>query len=111
MVRSAGLIAILLLGAACGDVTRASDGGPAQEDARHDAAIVIPDDAAVSDAPIADAPTITPPPPGQSRELVSGGRRMSGPTYTFDVQLGHAIEQSQMQGPTYTFEGNAAVKP
>lgn len=83
---------------ACGNITRKQeDGGVVKDDAGIDAKM---DDASI------DAP-----PPKESHEVVSGGARMSGATYTFEVQLGHPIQQSAATGPTYTMEGNAAVKP
>ena len=71
----------LLVIAACGNVTRNSD------EVAHDAAI------------------------RESRELVNGSARMSGATYTFDLQVGHGMQQKKTMGSTYRFEGNAAVKP
>jgi hypothetical protein len=51
------------------------------------------------------------PPLREARELVSGGTRMTGATYTFDIQVGHAVQQGKAAGATYQFETNAAVKP
>ncbi|HWO25543.1 MAG TPA: hypothetical protein VNO30_42680 [Kofleriaceae bacterium] len=95
-------LALMLCVAACGNVSRE------QEDAgvRDDAKVV---DAAVNNGPM-DAPTVAPP-PHESREIVTGGVRMQGSTYMFDVQVGHPYQQSKATGSTYTFEGNAAVKP
>jgi len=41
-----------------------------------------------------------PPPPDaaqlhEAREFVSGGARLTSPTYTFDVQVGHAVQLSE----------------
>jgi hypothetical protein len=41
-------------------------------------------------------------------ELTAGGR-VTGPTYTLDLQLGHATSQAPSSSGTTTFEGNAAV--
>lgn len=96
-------VAVLLVGlAACGNITRKSDD-----------AGVVHDDAPVDDAGI-DAPadaSIDAPPPSESREIMSGGGTLTGAMYTFEVEVGHAFQQSQASGPTYTIEGNAAVKP
>lgn len=57
-----------------------------------------------------------PPPPDaaqlhEAREFVSGGARMTSPTYTFDVQVGHAVQQGKASGVTYQFQASSAVKP
>jgi hypothetical protein len=36
---------------------------------------------------------------------------MTGTTYTFDLQIGHAVQQGKAAGATYQLESNAAVKP
>lgn len=87
MARIACLLA-LCLGAACGDVTRpgtGGDGGP--PDANPQAAA-------------------TP-----AREIVGGAGRVTGATYTLDVEIGHPVSQEPATGATYTIEGNAAIKP
>jgi hypothetical protein len=89
MIRIACLLS-LCLAAACGSVSR-----PGTE---HDAST---DDI--------DASPETP--PGESREVLGGAGRVSGPTYTLDVQIGHPVSQEPAAGPTHTLEGNAAVKP
>lgn len=54
---------------------------------------------------------MTPPaPPGEARELTSGGATISGGTFQLDVQVGHGFGQQKMSGGTFTFEGAAAVK-
>ena len=58
----------------------------------------------------------SPPPPDaaqvhEAREFVSGGARMSSTTYTFDVQVGHAVQQGKASGATYQFQASPAVKP
>jgi hypothetical protein len=86
-------LAWLFIGcAACGNITRKADDGGVPKDASSDAA----PDAAMF---------------GQSREVVSGAGRASGPTYTIDMEVGHVVSQKKTTGPTYTLEGNAAVKP
>jgi len=79
----------------CGNVARTQhDAGP-------------PDDATI-DSPSAppDAAMLR-----EAREIVSGGARMTGATYTLDIQVGHGIPQNAIASPTYQLEGNAAVKP
>lgn len=49
--------------------------------------------------------------PKESREVTSGGARLSSTTYTLEVQIGHPLEQATMQSPTFTLDGNAAVRP
>lgn len=87
--------------AACGSVT------PKQQDA------APPDDAAI-DAPI-DAPDRIDAgidaPVGSGAELGAGGGRMTGGTFTLDVQLGHPVGQQPITGPTLRLEGNAPIKP
>ena len=88
------LIALVLLAAACGNISRQNP---------HDAGA----------PPEGGAP---PPPPDaavlrEAREFVTGGARMSGATYTLDVQIGHAIQQSKTSGASFQFNPNAAVKP
>lgn len=96
MIRFIGLV--LLGNAACGNISRKSD----DDGAPHDATIIDTDGPTMPDAP---------PMVGQSREVVSGARRVSGPTYTFDIEIGHPFQQKKITGTTYTLEGNAAVKP
>jgi hypothetical protein len=90
----------LLAVAACGNIGRNQN--------RYDAA--GPQDSGIDSAEPVDAPPDSAP-LREAREFVSGGMRMTGTTYTFDVQLGHVVQQSKTVGPTYQFEGNAAVKP
>ena len=90
------LIALAFL-VACGSVSRS----------QHDAA-------AQDDAAIDSSPQDMPPDAAQRRstsELVGGGARMTGATYTFEIQVGHSAQQSKIVGPTFRLEGNAAVKP
>lgn len=88
----------LFVAAACGNIA------PKQNDAAG------PYDAAI------DSPNPIDPPPDsaplkEAREFASGSTRMAGATYTFDVQVGHSVQQGKIMGPTYKLEGNAAVKP
>jgi hypothetical protein len=66
-----------------------------------DAPIDAPTDAAIDGMPAA--------PPGS--ELNSAAGRLTGTTFTLDVQLGHPIGQQQIQGATLRLEGNAPIKP
>lgn len=95
------IVPTLLVVSACGNVARNRDAATVP----YDAAIDTP---AKIDAPPDSAPL---PPPPEAREFVSGGTRMTGATYTFDVQVGHGVQQGKITGPTYKLEGNAAVKP
>lgn len=79
--------------------------------AQHDAG--APNDAAAPGDAAIDSP-ITPPDAAvlrEAREIVSGGARMTGATYTLDIQVGHDVPQNPIAGPTYQLEGNAAVTP
>jgi len=96
-------LALMLCVAACGNITRKQDDAGVKDDAK-----MIDAPIQVTDAGIDTPP---PPPPTESREIVTGGVRMQGTTYTFDVEVGHPSQQSKVTGATYTFEGNAAVKP
>jgi hypothetical protein len=85
---------VLLLAAACGSIHRKDPGEagvpeppPPPPDARPDAAQLH-----------------------EAREFV-GGARMKGATYTFDVEVGHAVQQGKAAGATYQFQASPAVKP
>jgi hypothetical protein len=96
-------LVLLVCVSACGNITR-----------KQDDAGVTPDDGRLIDAAVAtDAMTDAAPalPPSEAREIVPGGARMTGPTYTFDVQLGHGTAQVKSSGSTYSIEGNTGVKP
>jgi hypothetical protein len=89
MVRLIALV--LFVAAACGNINRKD-----------------PYDAGVSEPPppLPDAAQLH-----EAREFVSGGARMSSATYTFDVQVGHAVQQGKASGATYQFQASPAVKP
>jgi len=95
------MMSVVVILAACGNVSRQ------QYDAAvvYDAAIDSPQPPPPSDAML-DAPPLK-----EARELVSGGTRMTSATYTFDIQVGHGMQQGKAAAATYQFEGNAAVKP
>jgi hypothetical protein len=95
-----GLVAIVCL-AACGNITRKQDDAGVRDDTRIDTMMMV-------DAGI-DAPPALP--PTESREIVNGAGRLTGATFTLDVQIGHGISQERASGATFTIEGNAAVKP
>jgi hypothetical protein len=93
---------VAAMSAACGSVSNKTDAAvpiDAAVDAEIDAAIDAPIDAI--DAPMT--------PPGA--ELNSAGGRMTGTTFTLDVQLGHPFSQQQIQGATLRLEGNNPIKP
>jgi hypothetical protein len=46
----------------------------------------------------------------ESREIVSGGARLTSGSLTVDVQVGHGVEQQQMSGGSFVVEGAASVK-
>jgi hypothetical protein len=87
------LVVGLLASVACGSETT-----PIRDDAG-----VLRDAQVPADAGGAEAT------PGH--ELTGASGRMTGPTYTLDVQLGHPFSQQPIQGPTRRLEGNAPVKP
>jgi hypothetical protein len=91
------LLLVVVLGG-CGNVQAidaAPDDAPPTPDAGVDAAPPAPD--------AAQAP--------RAVDLAGAGGRVSGGTYTFDIQIGHPTDQGSAQGGTYTIEGGAAVKP
>ena len=96
----ARLVVLLVCLAACGNITRKNDGDAGVRD---DAKLI--DASMITDAGV-DAPLAVTP----ARELLPGGVRMNGSTYTMEAQLGHPIEQKKATGATYTIQGNAAVK-
>jgi hypothetical protein len=63
-------------------------------------------------------PDAAPPPPDaappqtvhESREVVSGGGRLTAGSLTVDVEVGHGVGQQQMNGGSFTVEGAASVK-
>jgi hypothetical protein len=96
MARIACLLLWSCVVGACGNISR-----PGNDDfdaGQHDAAVI---DTGVPDAV----------PPTASREIVGGAGRLTGGTYTLDVEIGHSFGQQPASGPTYTIEGNAAIKP
>jgi hypothetical protein len=91
---------LLVLAAGCGNITRKGEDAGIRDDAAvHDAPADAPVDAEVVEAS------------REGRELVGGGAKLTGATYTFEVQVGHGISQIKVMGATHTLEGNAAVKP
>lgn len=92
--------AILLFVAACGNIARKGDDAGVRDDAGIDA---------IADA-MPDAPPDAPP-PSEVHEVVNGGAKISGATYTLEVQIGHPVQQNEISGATYKLEGAAAVKP
>lgn len=91
---------LLVLVTACGNIARKGDDAGVRDDAGIDAM----DDAMVDAPP--DAP-----PPSEVHEVVNGGAKLSGATYTLEVQIGHPMQQNEISGATYKLEGAAAVKP
>ena len=101
--------AVVATGAACGSVTPKNDAAPPIDAAVIDA-VDAPPPIDATDAAI-DAPDAMPAasPPGQ--ELGAAGGRLTGATFTLDVQLGHPVGQQPIQGATLRLEGNAPIKP
>ena len=89
-----------------------SDGGVTIDAAESDAAGVI-DAGVVADAavdafvPEFDAGPETAGAPTQ--EVGSGGGKVSGGGFTFEVQIGHPISQKKASGGNFQIEGGAAV--
>ena len=108
---------MLLVCVACGNISRPG----VLDDARVTEDAAVPEDAGVTEdarvmddagvPPDAAIPDATVLPPSPAREFVSGAAQVTGPTYKFDVEIGHPIMQLKMSGATYQLEGNAAVKP
>jgi hypothetical protein len=96
------VLLVIVCVAACGNITRKQDDAGIRDDAKIDATMMIVD--AAIDAP-------PPLPPTESREIVNGAGRLTGATFTMDVQIGHGVSQVRASGATFTIEGNAAVKP
>jgi hypothetical protein len=93
--------------AACGNAREVIDAPPAIDAPAIDAG-ETPIDAGI-DAMV-DA-TVDAPPPLPGQEFTGAGGRITGPTFSMDVQLGHPIGQQQVQGSTYRLEANTPIKP
>jgi len=91
MVRLIALV--LLVAAACGNINRNNPYDAGSE------ALPPPPDAQPDAAQLHEA-----------REFV-GGARMKGATYTFDVEVGHAVQQGKAASATYQLQASPAVKP
>jgi hypothetical protein len=92
MVRLTALV--LLVAAACGNIYRNDPGTGSGSEPPAPPADAPPDAAQLHEA----------------REFV-GGARMKGATYTFDVEVGHAVQQGKAAGATYQFQASPAVMP
>jgi hypothetical protein len=101
-IRVVGWTLALLVGlcvGACGGPVSAIDAAPADAPPVPDAGV----DAAPPPPDAAEAP--------RTLDLTGAAGRVSGGTYTFDIQIGHPADQGSAQGGTYSIEGGAAVKP
>jgi hypothetical protein len=98
--------ASLSYAAACGSVAPAADAGPNDSDAAPTIDAGMPADASMN--PDAMPPVTSAPP---ATDLTSGGGKLSGTTYSMDVQLGHPFMQGKVTGGGKTVEGGAAIKP
>jgi len=85
MRRSIVVVALVL---GCGNVTDAPDASP---------------------GPGPDAPVVGNAPP--ARELATAAGRMTGGTWTVDVQLGSLASQSAASGGTWTARGGSPLNP
>lgn len=91
--------ALLCFGLACGTVSRASDAGTATGDAASgDGGVVTTNDAGSQIAPK----------PSNS-EVTSSGTRVSGATYSLEVQVGHSFHQAPATGTEHEVRGGAAI--
>lgn len=100
-----GVAALLSVGTACGSVSGDPDASPTIDAGPTIDTGMTPDAAMNPDAmpPVATAPPST--------DLTSGGGKLSGATYSMDVQLGHPFMQGKVTGGGKTVEGGAAIKP
>jgi len=98
-MRRTAWVLVVCVGA-CGNITRKS----------HDAG--VPSDA--SDAGVKDGMDIdafVQPPPTPAREVINAAGRMTGATYTLDVEIGVPFQPQKATGGTYTIQPNTAVQP
>ncbi len=94
----------LVLGlAACGNITRKSHDGGVQGDGS------ATTDAATTDGPVQqDAMVQLPATP--AREVVGGAGRMTGTTYTLDVEVGMPMPPQKTVGAIHTVQPNTAIQ-
>lgn len=92
-------IVCMLALSACGNIARKQrDGG-----------VGPPDDSAITDGTgSADAMMQLPATP--AREVVSGGGRMTGTTFTLDVEIGMPMPPQKSTGAVHTIQPNTAVQ-
>ena len=90
---------LMLCLAACGNITRK----------QQDAGVDPPDDVRPIDAMI-DAPMVQPP-PTPARDIVGGAGRLTGTTFTMDVEIGIPFQPQKASGTTHTIQPNTAVQP
>jgi hypothetical protein len=98
MRRTIFVLLVAAAAAACGSVRAEPDPDAAPP----------PTDVAV-DAGIETDVDAPPPSPGQA--LTSAGGRVTGATFTMDVQLGHSHGQNPMTAATYRLEASTPVEP
>jgi hypothetical protein len=92
------LLFIVLALAACGNIARN----------QHDAGNGQHDDAAMKDSGDHDAMGQLPATP--ARETVGGAGRMTGATYTLDVEVGMPMPPQKATGAIHTIQPNTAVQ-
>jgi hypothetical protein len=101
-----GVAALLSVATACGSVAPEDFDASPSGDAAPMIDAGMPADASMN--PDAMPPVTTAPP---STDLTAGGGKVSGSTYSMDVQLGHPFMQGKVTGGGKTVEGGAAIKP
>lgn len=93
--------------AACGNVRNNPDAPPPPIDA---ASIDTPD-VPIDAPPMPIDAAVDAPNPSPGQEFTGAGGRVTGTTFTMDVQLGHPHGQNQITGTTYRLEANTPIKP
>lgn len=91
--------------AACGNISRAQhDGGTGQ----HDDASMRDGGGGADSFVTADAMPQLPPTP--AREVIGGGGRMTGATFTLDVEVGMPMPPQKTSAAIHTIQTNTAVQ-
>ncbi|MBV8757793.1 MAG: hypothetical protein JO257_10970 [Deltaproteobacteria bacterium] len=85
--------------AACGNIARN------QRDAGNE-----PDDALTHDGTAGSDAMVSQLPPTPAREAIGGGGRLTGTTYTLDVEIGVPMAPQKLTGAVHTLQPNTAVQ-
>lgn len=93
--------------AACGNVKQNPDAPPGTDADTTDADTPVDagPDGMTTDASIDGAIPLA------GQDISAAGGRVTGPTFTLDVQIGHPTAQNPAQGATYRLEANTPIKP